>query len=143
MVKKENPIPTEKIADLFAYWNDGAQEDLETAQLVFFKAQRFGPSLFFLHLSLEKRLKALFVKKLGLYAPLTHNLLSLAQRCELDMTPERETLLADINEFNMATRYPSEKSRFYANASKEMVEKYLNQGIELHTWISENLKKLP
>lgn len=86
MVKKESPIPPEKIVDLIAYWDTGAQEDLETSQDVFSKAKRFGPSLFFLHLSLEKRLKALFVKKHHLYAPLTHNLLSLAQRCDLEMS---------------------------------------------------------
>jgi HEPN domain-containing protein len=73
---------------------------------------------------------------------LTHNLLSLAQRCEIEITQDQEALLAEINEFNMASRYPSEKNRFYTESTKEQAALFLAKGVDLHLWISENLKKL-
>ena len=143
MVPQDKSIPEDKIPDMIAYWQKGAEDDLNTAKDICHKADRYGASLFFLHLSIEKSLKSFFVKKHKNYAPLTHNLLSLAKLCEIELTPERENILSEINEFNMASRYPSEKNRFYSEATKEFADEYLTKGTKLYLWISDNLKKLP
>ncbi|MCX6126315.1 MAG: nucleotidyltransferase domain-containing protein [Proteobacteria bacterium] len=88
LVKSEKKIPDSLIQGQLEYWLEGVSSDLATAIAIFEKTDRYGASLFFLHLSLERQLKALFVKKFEFYAPLSHNLLSLAERCDLTLTED-------------------------------------------------------
>ena len=44
-----------------------------------YESKSYGWSLFLGHISIEKLLKALFVKKNGNHAPFTHNLYRLAE----------------------------------------------------------------
>ena len=141
LVKSEKKIPDGMLQAQLDYWIEGSIDDMSTANAIFEKTDRYGASLFFLHLCLEKQLKALFVKKFGVYAPLSHNLLSLAERCDLPLNVEQEIWFAEINEFNMMTRYPMEKTDFYRQASREFADLHLNHGKVLQQWISEHLKK--
>ena len=124
------------------YWYQGALQDWDTCQAICFDAKRYGASLFFLHLSIEKLLKALFVAKNNQYAPMTHNLLALVEGCQLECDETRELKLATINEFNMVTRYPSQKADFYATATKSFAESHINDGKEIFAWIDQILQKL-
>ncbi len=123
------------------YWEDGARSDMDACLAIFLDAKRYGPSLFFLHLSIEKILKALFVAKNNQYAPFVHNLLSLAEGCALECDDTVEQNLAIINEFNMVTRYPSQKSDFYRTATRDFAELHLASGKEIFRWIDEILQK--
>ena len=66
---------------LVEYWQMGSVKDLETATDIISKTTRYAGGLFFLHLSIEKKLKALFVHKNGEQSPFSHNLVSLVEKC--------------------------------------------------------------
>lgn len=71
---------------LLKYWLEASQDDLTSAKEIINKTSSYIQGLFFVHLALEKALKALFIKVHNTHAPLTHNLLSLAQKCELEFS---------------------------------------------------------
>ncbi len=88
-----------------AYWRDGAVEDWEVAQDLL-KHRRTRHGLFFVHLALEKLLKAHVCRRTNDLAPRFHNLIRLAELAKLTPTQTQLDILADINTFNLEGRYP-------------------------------------
>jgi HEPN domain-containing protein len=131
-------LSDEKAATLIQYWADGSKDDLESALSIFSKTERYTASLFFLHLAIEKRLKAAYVKKTKCHAPFTHNLLVLIEKLGWEPTKETLRLAAEINEFNTEARYPDQKLDFHKRATKEFTEGYLSKGKDLLLWIEAN-----
>lgn len=70
-------------------------------------------------LFLKKILKAHVVKKTSLAAPITHNLIRLAEVAKLDLSDEEFKFLGEVNEFNLSARYPDDKQKFYLLCTKE------------------------
>jgi HEPN domain-containing protein len=62
-------IDIEKIVN---HWIETSDEDFNTMETLYL-SKSFGWSLFLGHISTEKLLKALYVKKFGDHAPFTHN----------------------------------------------------------------------
>lgn len=88
-----------------AYWRDGAVEDWQVAQDLIRRRQvRHG--LFFAHLALEKILKAHVCRQTQDLAPRIHSLVKLAEIAGLPIEREQIKLLAEVNAFNLAGRYP-------------------------------------
>lgn len=141
MSRQPEPLTKEAKKSLVDYWTLGSQQDLESSEAIFVQAKRYGAALFFLHLSIEKILKALYVAKTNHHAPLTHNLLSLAEAAGLECTGDIELTLATINEFNMVTRYPSQKSDFYATATFAFAKAHIERGKEIYQWINQTLQQ--
>ncbi len=131
-------LSEEKALALVHYWADGSKDDLESALSIFLKAERYTASLFFLHLAIEKKLKAAYVKKTRCHAPFTHNLLVLIEKLGWETTKETLTLAAEINEFNTEARYPDQKLDFHKRATKEFAESYLAKGKDFLQWIEVN-----
>ena len=94
-------IPADKLAVQIDYWKQGAASDLESAEDIVLNTKRYAAGLFFLHLALEKILKALYVHKQSQYAPITHNLVSLVFKCGLTVEKQQEESLVAFNEFNI------------------------------------------
>jgi HEPN domain-containing protein len=92
---------------LIDYWRLGSQEDLETA-VILLEKKKLRESLFFLHLSLEKALKARVVEATQDHAPKIHNLLRLAEIVGVEMPVERRAELLEFNEYYMSGRYPDD-----------------------------------
>jgi HEPN domain-containing protein len=93
-------LSEEKALALVHYWADGSKDDLESALSIFSKAERYTASLFFLHLAIEKKLKAAYVKKTKCHAPFTHNLLVLIEKLGWETTKEfTESYLAKGKDF--------------------------------------------
>jgi HEPN domain-containing protein len=89
-----------------AYWRSGAEEDWDVGRdLVGRGSVRHG--LFFAHLALEKVLKGHVCRVTGALAPPIHNLIRLAERASISLSPEQLDLLAEANEFNIEGRYPT------------------------------------
>ena len=111
------------------YWTAGAVEDSEAAETLL-AAGKIRQGLFFHHLSLEKALKAHVCKVTGELAPRLHNLVRLSQLASLEPTQEQLDILADMNAFNLAGRYPDmlgpmpgrEEADAYCARAKEMLE---------------------
>lgn len=130
-----------KIEHLVKYWQESSLMDFQTAEDIFVKTKNYVAVLFYLHLSIEKIIKAYYVYKRNIHAPFSHNLLYLSKESGLDVTDKDILLLSEINEFNLESRYPDEKFSIYKKAGKAFTGKYLKEGKRLREWISEKLKK--
>ena len=112
-----------------AHWKDGAREDWEAAEALL-NVGKYRHSLFFLHLSLEKALKAHVCKATGSLAPRVHNLVRLASLAGLVPNSDQLDTLADMSAFNLEGRYPEmlgpppspEEARSYATRAREVLE---------------------
>lgn len=65
-----------------AYWMSGAEDDLESAEILIDK-KRLLHGLFFCHLVIEKAIKAHVVKQTKEIAPRSHNLIYLSDKAAL------------------------------------------------------------
>lgn len=108
-------------------WIEGAVDALDTSEKLF-KVKKYHHSLFFLHLALEKSLKALYVAKKGEAAPYTHNLVDLLHTLKLKMGDSDFKNMAEISEFNVSARYESHKYKIYKMATLEFTKKWMKIG---------------
>ena len=137
------PLDQGKTIQLIDYWTQGSAEDLKNALEIIHQTSRYASGLFFLHLCLEKALKALYVQKNSEYAPFTHNLLSLLVKIDLTLPDADVQILSEINEFNLEARYPDDKFSLYQRATKEVATYYLTECLRLQSWILKTLNKSP
>jgi HEPN domain-containing protein len=94
------------------------------------------------HLSLEKLLKAIFVKKFELTPPFNHDLVILAEKINLPLSEETITEFKIINDFNIQTRYPEYKNDFYKRCTEEFVNDEIKRIVRLREWIKNILVSL-
>lgn len=113
---------------LIKYWTDSSDEDFDT-MMTMYESKKFNWALFVGHLMIEKLLKALYVKINDDYPPYTHNLLRLAEKCNLELTDEQRMFLVAVTAFNINARYDDYKMSFQQICTPEFTT----------TWI-ENLK---
>ena len=78
---------------------------------------------------IEKLLKALYVKINNDYPPFIHNLLRLAEKCDLKLTEDQKLFLVTVTAFNINARYDDYIMSFQQKCTPEYTV----------TWI-ENLK---
>jgi HEPN domain-containing protein len=115
------------IAKQVVFWRDGAQEDLSVAEELL-EGGRVRHGLFFLHLALEKILKAHVCRQTRDLAPRLHNLVRLAELAERQLPEQYMDILAEMNRFAIAGRYPDtpfplptpEEAKTYAHRAKEV-----------------------
>ena len=117
--------------DALKSWKDGATDALDTAEKLF-ADKKYHHSLFFVHLALEKMLKALHQKRKSEPAPPLHNLSRLAELSDIDINLETEDQLKEISSFSISARYDDYKQRFYQKATREYTTKWLNIGKQLY-----------
>ncbi len=128
------------VKKLISYWTEGSLEDLQTSLGISKELHRHLHALFFLHLSIEKILKALFVSVKKQHAPLSHNLVYLASILELNLTKGQMSFLGELSEYNIQSRYPDERRAIKDKIKATDFKKYYKQAVEFHTWISQKLK---
>jgi HEPN domain-containing protein len=88
-----------------SHWRNGAEEDLDVAnQLI--ESGKIRHGLFFLHLALEKLLKAHICRHTKDIAPRLHNLVRLAELSGISFEEAQILFFAEMNPFNMEGRYP-------------------------------------
>jgi HEPN domain-containing protein len=87
------------------YWRTGASAEREFAAHLFGEG-RMRHALFFLHLMLEKLIKAHVCKATKDLAPKDHHLVRLAGKAMLPVSGEDKAFLATITRFNIEGRYP-------------------------------------
>jgi HEPN domain-containing protein len=113
------------------HWRDGASEEWSVCQELLEKG-RLRHALFFAHLALEKALKARVCERTQDLAPRTHNLVRLAQVAEVEVTEERMRVLAALNEFSQAGRYPDSTS---PTPTAELVKQRVDEADEVFRWL--------
>jgi len=123
--------------EIIKFWAISAKNDLETANWLF-EGKRYLPCLFFCHLSIEKMLKAIIIKKNAEFQPI-HNLVRLANLSKLPVTDEIKNRLSDISEFNIRARYDDYKYQLYKKANKIFTQKYLINTKRIIKWLKTYL----
>lgn len=123
-----------------SYWVELALYDLETASAML-ESKRYLYVGFMAHQTIEKILKAYFVKTIKNTPPFTHNLSSLAKQSTISTSFSEEQLnLIDILEpLNIEARYPTHKEQLLKSLDSERSQDILNRTQELFEWIKAKL----
>ena len=90
-----------------AYWLRNSREDLRVANMLL-RQRKTRHALFFLHLAMEKLLKAMVCKATRQPAPRIHSLPVLAERAAAVLQAGQRQFLAGFDRFNLAGRYPDD-----------------------------------
>lgn len=125
--------------DFINYWVESSKHDLTAAQSLF-NSGHFDYCLYLSHLSLEKLLKAVWVKNnIENNPPMTHNLVYLAQQSGLGMDDEQLKFLQFVNSFNLGIRYPDYKFKIYQMCNEGFTKKNFSKVQEFHQWLMKKL----
>ena len=120
------------------YWKRSSREDLKTARSLF-KTRRYAHCLFFCHLTLEKILKALVVRRTSRHAPFVHKLARLAADTGIAFDENQKDLLDEVTAFNVEARYNDFKFTLQKKATRRYVEGYLKRCAWMHRWLAGEL----
>ncbi len=104
-MKNMSNEPEFDVEKQIAHWRNGANEAWDAAVDMITKGGRIQFGLFFVHLALEKVIKAHIWRALQRMPPHIHNLTRLAEIANLPLDVENRKVLAEINEFNIEGRY--------------------------------------
>jgi len=126
------------INKIISHWIITSDEDFQS-MLSLFNSKSFGWALFLGHISIEKLLKAVYVKKHKKHAPFLHNLYRLAELCEIDLTVEHSDWLDKITSFNINARYDDYKREFYSLCTADFTEEWIEKIRILRLWIKKML----
>ena len=121
-------LPTE-------HWAAQADYDLSVADLLYQQGV-YRYCVFFCHLALEKRLKAILLERTGRSEPpYTHRLNNLARRAGVNLSNDYRVFMQDLTDHSTAARYPSSDTSedIY---SKDSAERILNQTREVYEWLN-------
>lgn len=123
-----------------AYWKQMAQDDYD-ALFVLLEGKKFLQSLFFIHLTAEKLLKAFYVKDNEVnIPPKTHNLITLYNQTSLNLSEEQTNFLQALNVFQLEGRYPDYTNQLYQIANKEYVNAIIDEFKPLYICLIEMLQ---
>lgn len=118
------------------YWIESSDDDFDT-MIAMFDTRRFSWSMFIGHLMIEKLLKALFVKSNNAYPPYIHNLLRLAEKCNLNLNEEQKLFFATVTAFNINARYDDYKMSFQKTCTPEFSSIWIEKIKTYRSWIKE------
>lgn len=121
------------------YWKKASELDLLSAIDIYESGKNFHFCLFLCHLSIEKLLKALVVKSTNDFPPKSHNLLRLSEISQINCTDDILTLLEELSQFQLSTRYPDELFSVHKLATKEFTTNKLEKVKELSKWLTSKL----
>ena len=118
-----------------AYWRKSDEEDWNVGRtLVSSEKSRHG--LFFIHLALEKILKANVCHATGNLAPKTHSLVRLAEITRMAFSEDQMDFLAEFGRFDIAGRYPDEGNGCLTQTDAEA---RIAKAQEVFQWLSKQL----
>ena len=125
---------------LVEYWINSSNDDYDTMQ-VMFKSKKNTWALFLGHLVIEKLLKGLYAKRNAdnPYVIKSHNLLQLAEKCNLALTDEQIAKLQIITQFNISARYDDYKESFRQKCTDEYTSEQIENIEGVRTWLKELL----
>jgi len=135
MQGNQSNINVDKIV---SHWIKTSNNDYDT-MMTLFESKSYAWSLFLGHISTEKLIKALYVKKFQKHAPFTHNLYRLCESIGLDMSDEYMDWLDTITSFNLNARYDDYKNEFNKRCTKEYTTQWINNIRTIREWIKEKL----
>lgn len=117
------------------YWQSGSMSDFETAEILVAN-KKFIDGLFFCHLSIEKILKALFVKETGEAPPKSHNLNYIQEIAKVEVTEQQRLLMSVLMKYQLEGRYPDYRPD---TPSFDIINDYLSRTKELLICLRQKL----
>jgi HEPN domain-containing protein len=117
------------------YWRTGAEEDFAAAQPLLEKGY-LRHCLFFVHLALEKMLKAHVAAKTKDVPPRIHNLVRLAQLARLGLDREQEFFLRRFDVYQMEGRYPDSQQ---VSINLKIAQEEIQKAKEMLEWLKAQL----
>jgi HEPN domain-containing protein len=125
--------------DHIAYWKNSSAEDLDTA-LYNYNGKRNVPALFFLHLSVEKMLKAIWVQdNQSNTPPFTHDLQKIAGETDIEWDANYFDYLSVVNNWNIEARYPDYKHTLHKIATSSYMQMHVQKVQDLLKWLQEKI----
>ncbi len=121
---------------IISYWITESNEAVDVAAHLLEK-EDYSYALFFGHLAVEKMLKALFVRCHNKHAPPIHNLVRLANLCEICIDEKRVEQLLVITSFNIEARYPDITREFRKKCTREFAAENMADILEVIKWLKE------
>lgn len=118
-----------------AYWRDSAAEDFAVA-VELIKSGRLRHSLFFMHLVVEKLLKAHVCKATNDFAPKSHNLEWLAGKAHLGLDEETTSFFSELTVYNILGRYAEVAP---PQVSKAEAREFERRTAEVMEWLNKSL----
>ncbi len=125
--------------EIVKYWLDSSTVDYQAMENLL-KGGHNVWALFIGHLVIEKLLKAYYVKNIDVDSPRIHDLLKIAERANLQLSEKQKDFLDEVTTFNIKSRYPDYKNRFYRKANREFTEGYFIQIKEFRQWLIAKIK---
>ena len=126
--------------EIVQYWINSSNQDYPVMESLFSNSH-YGWSLFVGHLVLEKLLKACYVRNVDIASPRIHNLLKIAKDAGLELTKEQMLFLDEVTTYNLRTRYPDFKDRFFQMATKEYTEDSIKKIKEFRQWLLQQISR--
>ena len=127
------------IEEKISFWMKLSDMDIPVMNHLFDSGD-YHYALYIGHLSLEKILKANFVKNNQTVPPKIHSLNKLAQKSNIKLSKEQEKFLLLVDNFNIEARYPDEKFNFYKLCTREYTIEKLEEIEEFQKWLKSLLK---
>ena len=90
-------------------------------------------------MTLEKLLKAYYVKVKQKKVPYIHDLYKLALECELELSEEQKDSFQYITLFNIQARYEDYKRDFFKKCTKKFTIKNIQRIEELRNWLKKKI----
>ena len=120
----------------YEQWYFQSDYDLEVAKSML-DTGRYIYCIFMCHLSLEKALKGLYVKRTADFPTKTHNLIYFVDKIGLDVSDVNMEFLNTLNTLSVPTRYPEDLERLLKAYSKERTTAILGQSKTIQQWIKQ------
>lgn len=103
------------------FWKNNSDENYHTA-IYNLNGKQYVFTLFLFHLTIEKLLKAHWIKDNIINTPpFTHDLKNIYSQTDLDLEITQIDFLALVSDWNISTRYPDYKNSLFRKASQEYV----------------------
>ena len=120
------------------YWLEQSKEDLQSAKALL-DARRYTWAAFICQQTLEKSLKAIYVKEKKTIPPYIHKLERLCQILEISLPDDLMKSLIEIDKYYIASRYPSYVEKLNIKKS-DQAKKLFNKTEEIYQWLIKKLK---
>jgi HEPN domain-containing protein len=117
-----------------ANWIASAKYDIESARHML-KTRRYIYVIFLCHLAIEKMLKAVVAQSQERHPPYTHDLYELVALAHLEIPTEHQSVIAQLNELSIATRYPEDFEQLVKHYPKTVAEQFWKQSKGLLKWL--------
>ena len=122
------------------WWIGQSKDDWGSVD-VLFERGRFVHALFFVHLSIEKLCKAIWIRDNNLNVPpKTHNLIFILSQTKIEPTENQSELLLNLNRFQLEGRYPDYLNQLHQLCSKEFSKRIIDEATTLNQWLTEKLQ---